>query len=204
LFGGGAFSDFFSQVFGGMGGGRARSGRFQYPPRSQRGQDYQQEVEITLAEAYRGATRVLSQSGRKVKIPAGVKTGSKVRIAGQGGSSLGGGARGDLYLLIQVREDPRFERKGDDLYTPVAVDLYTALLGGEVGVQALSGSVKLKIEPGTKNGQTIRLRGKGMPSLRKKGEYGNLYARVDVRLPTQLTERQRALLKEMRQAGRGG
>jgi curved DNA-binding protein len=202
--GGGIFSDFFNQLFGGA---RAGGWGSQYP---QRGRDHQQEVEITLEEAYRGTARVMSQSGRRIKIPAGVKTGSKVRIAGQGGASLGGGERGDLYLLIRVLDDPRFERKGDDLHSAIPVDLYTALLGGEVRVETLSGPVTLKIKPGTQNGQTIRLRSKGMPHLRRRRagsggqEYGDLYARVDVRLPATLTERQRALLEQMRQAGGGG
>jgi curved DNA-binding protein len=205
LFGGGIFSDFFNQLFGEMGGtrtrGRGSARGAARTPFSQRGQDFQQEVEITLEEAYRGTTRVLSQTGRQVKIPAGVKTGSRVRVAGQGGPSLGGGESGDLYLLIKVLDDPRFERKGDDLHAAIPVDLYTALLGGEVRVQTLSGPVTLKINPGTQNGQTIRLRGKGMPHLRRKEEYGDLYARIDVRLPTQLTERQRQLLEEMRESG---
>lgn len=196
--GGGIFSDFFSQVFGGATrGGRNPNYRFQTRPQPR--QDYQQEVEISLYEAYHGATRTLAQDGRKVKIPAGVKTGSQVRIAG-GVADRGTGASGDLYLLIRVQPDPRFERKEDDLYTTIKVDLYDALLGGEVTVPTLSGDVRLKIKPGTQNGQTIRLRGKGMPVLRHKGEYGDLYAQVDVQLPTSLSARQRALLDEMRRS----
>jgi curved DNA-binding protein len=198
---GGIFSDFFGQIFGGGGGGtRNRDHRFQ--THAQPAQNYQQEVEISLQEAYRGTTRTLAQSGRKIKIPSGVKTGSKVRIAG-GGPDPGTGTPGDLYLLIQVRPDPRFERKENDLYSKIQVDLYDALLGGQVMVPTLSGPVKLKIKPGTQNGQTIRLRGKGMPFLRRKGEYGDLYAQVDVQLPTKLTARQRALLEEMRHSEQG-
>ena len=216
--GGGIFSDFFRQIFGGLGGsgmGGGRAGRpsyggnpsFQQQARSQLGQDYQQEVEISLEEAYHGATRILSEGNRTIKIPPGVKTGSKVRLAGQGGAGSSG-QRGDLYLMIKVRDHPQFERQEDDLYTSAPVDLYTALLGGKVQVQTFSGPVTLKIKPGTQNGQSIRLRGKGMPrlkgGLKGEGEFGDLYAKVDVRLPTELTERQRQLLEEMRRAGQGG
>ena len=199
--GGGIFSDFFSQVFGGAGGGgQNRNYRFQTNPRPS--QDYRQEIEISLQEAYHGATRTLAHDRRKVKIPPGVKTGSQVRIAG-GSPDRGSGAPGDLYLRIKVQPDPRFERRGDDLHSTIKVDLYDALLGGEVNVPTISGDVKLKIKPGTQNGQTIRLRGKGMPLLRSKGQYGDLYAQVDVQLP-KLTAHQRALLEEMRRAGEGG
>lgn len=202
LFGGGnPFSDFFSQIFGGMRGG-AGSGGFAYEPRPrpQRGQDYEQEVEITLEEAYHGATRVLQKDGRrlKVKIPPGARDGTRVRIAGEGGAGVAGGEAGDLFLRVKVRPDPRFERKGDDLYTTVPVDLYTAVLGGKVTVPTLSGPVMLTIPAGTQNGRTFRLRGKGMPRLRRSGEYGDLYAKVDVRLPTKLTDRQRELFEELR------
>lgn len=206
--GGGVFSDFFRNIFGGgMGGARAGGSPFGYQDgefdrvQSRQGRDYEQEVEISLEEAYHGATRVLSggssSANATIRIPPGVKTGSKVRIAGQGGASAAGASRGDLYLRVKVSKHPHFERKGDDLYVSIPVDMYTALLGGNVSVQTMAGPVTLKIQPGTQNGQTIRLRGKGMPLLRGKGEYGDLYAAVDIRLPTSLTERQRKLLEEM-------
>jgi curved DNA-binding protein len=124
-----------------------------------------------------------------------------VRLKGEGGPGALGGQTGDLHLVIQVRPDPQFERKGDDLYVTVPLDLYTALLGGKAQVQTLSGPVMLTIDPETQNGRTFRLRGKGMPKLRETGEYGDLYARADVRLPTNLTERQVELLEELRAAG---
>ena len=136
----------------------------------------------------------------EIRIPAGAKTGTRVRMSGGGGSGTAGAATGDLYLHVTVLPDPRFERKGDDLYTTAEVDLYTALLGGQTRVPTLAGPVSLNIKAGTQNGQSIRLRGKGMPKLRGKDEYGDLYARVDVRLPTQLTPRQRELLEELRKA----
>ena len=171
--------------------------------RPQRGQNIEHEVEISLYEAYHGATRILEKDGRRleVKIPAGAKTGTRVRLKGEGGPGVLGGQTGDLHLVIQVRPDPQFERKGDDLYVTAPVDLYTALLGGQARVQTLSGPVMLTVQPGTQNGQTFRLRGKGMPKLREESEHGDLYAKVDVRLPTELTERQIELLEEMRAEG---
>jgi curved DNA-binding protein len=200
LFGEGeSFSNFFSRIFGGVGGGRT-SRRRGYQMRSRQGQDYQQEVEISLGEAYRGTTRVLTKDGKRleIKIPAGAKTGTKVRLAGEGSPGRLGGRPGDLYLIVKVKPDPRFERKGDDLHSTVQVDLYTALLGGKVRVPTMSSPVMLTIKPETQNGRTMRLRGKGMPRLRKKEVYGDLYVRVNVQLPTHLTPRQRELLEEMR------
>ena len=200
LFGGAsAFSDFFSQIFSGT-GARPGAGGFQYEMRPRRGQDYEQEVEISLQEAYEGATRVLQKEGQRleVKIPAGAKTGTRVRVGGGGGTGATGGPAGDLYLKVTVLPDPRFERKGDDLHTNVPVDLYTIVLGGEVRVPTLTGEVVLTIPAGTQNGRSFRLRGKGMPRLRKPDQFGDLYAKVEVRLPTRLTPRQRELFEELR------
>jgi curved DNA-binding protein len=204
LFGAGSpFSDFFTSIFGGMGSGTTHSGGFEFRSRAQTGQDIEHLVEISLAEAYHGATRILTKEGRRleVKIPAGAKTGTKVRMRGEGGSGLSGGPAGNLYLKIEVKPDPRFERSGDDLQTMAPVDLYTAVLGGEVRVPTLSGEVTLTIPPGSQNGQKFRLRGKGMPKLNKSGEFGDLYARLDVRLPTKLTSEQRKLFEQLRQLG---
>lgn len=203
LFGGGSpFSDFFTSIFGGMGGGQAgRSGGFEYRPQPRAGQDFAHPVEISLAEAYHGTTRTLAKEGGRrleVKIPTGAKTGTRVRMRGEGGAGAAGGQAGDLYLEVEVKPDSRFERKDDDLYVTVPVDLYTAVLGGEVRTPTLAGSVNLKIPAGSQNGQSIRLRGKGMPKLGKSGEFGDLYARLDVRLPTQLTSKQRELLEQLR------
>ena len=200
LFGGASpFSDFFSQLFGGMGGGAAPGG-FEYRVRPQRGQDYEQEVEIGLREAHQGATRVLQKDGRRleVRIPPGARTGTRVRMAGEGGPGAAGGEAGDLFLRVRVAPDPQFERKDDDLHVTVPVDLYTAVLGGEVQVPTLSGPVMLTIPAGTQNGRVFRLRGKGMPHLRHPEQHGDLYAKVGMRLPTQLTPRQRELFEELR------
>ena len=201
LFGGGGFSDFFSQIFGG--GRPGRRGRTQYQELPRRGRDQTQEIEISLEEAYRGAVRILSKGReqKKVKIPAGARTGTKVRFSGEGNPGRMGGPAGDLYLKVVVRDDPRFERKDDDLHAMISVDMFTALLGGTAEVHTLGGTVMLTIKPGTQNGRIFRLRGKGMPKLKEKGEHGDLYAKVDVQLPTDLTPRQRELLEEMRKAG---
>jgi len=220
LFGGGSpFSDFFTQMFGGMGarqapGGATSAGRapggaagrgtgpggFEYRVRPQPGRDFEQEVEISLREAYQGTTRVLQRNGRRleVKIPPGARTGTRVRVEGEGGAGAAGGERGDLYLRVKVRDDPRFERQGDDLYVSVPVNLYTAILGGEAEVQTLEGSVMLTIPSGTQNGKVFRLRGKGLPKLRNPSEHGDLYAEVEVQLPTDLTSQERELFEQLR------
>ena len=169
--------------------------------RPQRGQDYEQPVEITLQEAYQGTTRVLQKEDQRleIKIPPGAKTGTRVRMSGEGGPGPAGGPAGDLYLRVTVLPDPRFERKGDDLHTTVPVDLYTMVLGGEVRVPTLTGDVVLTIPAGTQNGRSFRLRGKGMPRLRQSGQNGDLYAKVEVQLPTNLTARQREMFEELQQ-----
>jgi len=204
LFGGGSpFSDFFSQIFGGMGASPGAGG-FQYQIRPQRGQDFEQAVEITLQEAYHGASRILQKDGQRleVRIPAGARSGTRVRMSGQGGQGAAGGDAGDLYLRVKVAPDPRFERKGDDLYTTLGVDLYTMILGGQIRVPTMTGQAVLSIPEGTQNGRTFRLRGKGMPRLRKPDEYGDLFVTVEVLLPTDLTPRQRDLFEEL-QRGEG-
>ena len=200
LFGGASpFSDFFSQIFGGM-GSRAAPGGFDYRVRPQQGQDYEQEVEVTLREAYQGTQRVLQKDGRRleVKIPPGAHTGTRVRIAGEGGLGAAGGAAGDLYLRVRVSPDPKFERRDNNLYVTVPVDLYTAVLGGQTQVPTLSGSVMLTIPAGTQNGRVFRLRGKGMPHLRQPQQQGDLFAKVEVQLPAHLTPRQQELFEELR------
>ncbi|MBC7224503.1 MAG: J domain-containing protein, partial [Anaerolineae bacterium] len=128
--------------------------------------------------------------------------GTKVRIPGAGAPGVAGGRSGDLYLRVRVLPDPRFERRGDDLHTTVPVDLFTAVLGGEVAVPTPTGQVMLKVPPETQNGRIFRLRGKGMPKLRQPDQYGDLYAKVEVRLPTHLTPRQRELFEELRRISR--
>ena len=133
----------------------------------------------------------------EVKIPAGVKDGSRIRIAGEGGPGLAGGSKGDLYLVVKVLPHKLFERKGDDLYTEVSVALTTAILGGELKLPTLNGSISLKIPPETQNGKVFRLAGKGMPQL-SSNKYGNMLAKVRVVLPTKLTEEEKRLFEQLR------
>jgi DnaJ-class molecular chaperone len=190
------FSDFFKTFFGGGGAreaGRARQGR----GGKQKGRDIEHEVELTLEEAFHGATRRVSikEAGHArtvdVRIPAGVKDGSRVRAAGEGGSGANGGSAGDLYLRVAIRPHAIFERKGADLHTKVAVPVTTAVLGGEAQVPTVTGAVRLKIPETTQNGQVFRLKGHGMPSVGKPDVKGDLYATVEVQLPRVLTAEQR-------------
>jgi curved DNA-binding protein len=185
LFGQDIFSDFFRSIFGGMGGTQAST-------RARTAPAYQQPVVISLQEAHSGTKRAVQSDGRRfeVRIPAGVKTGSKVRAAGAGPEGL------DLYLIVEVADDPRFEREGDDLHTTTTVDVFTALLGGEAEVETLSGKVTLKIPAGTQPEQVFRLAGRGMPRLKSAQMKGDLFVRVKVRVPKQLSPKQKSLLEE--------
>jgi curved DNA-binding protein len=201
LFGGGSFSDFFQTIFGGAGGSAARGTGA--PGTRQRARaphptNYQQEVQISLEEAYRGAERLVNVNGRRLtmKIPAGARTGTKVRMAGAGPTGPDG-RPSDLYLIIQVAADPRFERQGDDLTTEASIDLYTAVLGGETRVVTPEGNVLLTIPAGTQPGQSFRLSGRGMPHLREPNTRGDLYAKVKVQLPRNLTPEQRKLFEQL-------
>jgi curved DNA-binding protein len=196
------FSDFFHTFFSGSMGStddepRARRGRAARSPRQ--GRDVEQELSLSLEDAYNGATRRLSirHDGQArtvdVRIPAGVGDGSRVRVAGEGEMGGGGAPSGDLYLRIRQLPHLRFERRGRDLYTKVPVMLTTAVLGGEADAHTLDGkTLRLKIPAGTQNGQVFRLKGHGMPVVGKTGETGDLYATVDVELPKTLTSEQRA------------
>jgi len=190
----GGFSDFFNALFGGMGNTnssmRGVSGG--------RGRDIEHPITITLQEAYSGTSRTLQLDGKRleVKIPAGAKTGTKVRVSGKGGG--GGRQSGDLYLVVSVEPDARFERKGDELHTQVEVDLITAVLGGEVRVPTLTGDVMLAIPAGSQPGQTFRLKDRGMPNLQKSSLHGDIFAHLAVEIPDKLSPRERELFEELR------
>lgn len=178
------FSEFFNSIFGGAGGvrgGRARAAAA-----------YEQPVEISLKEAYEGTTRQVNTDHRKfqVRIPAGVRTGSKVRVSGAGPEGS------DLYLVVEVGEDEHFERRGSDLHTTAAVSVFTALLGGEADVQTMTGKVKLNIPAGTQPEQVFRVAGRGMPQLKNPTAKGDLYVRLKVQIPRYLSSKQRELLEE--------
>lgn len=201
--GGGGFSDFFTSIFGGMGGGsstRRRATTREFNPAAPSNMDIEHDLEISLSEAYHGTNRIINKDGRRlqVKIPKGAKTGTKVRVRGEGNRNYGGQS-GDLYLKVKVAADSRFERDGSDLYVDVPVNLSTAVLGGEARVPTMTGDVNLKIPAGAQNGQKIRLRGKGMPSLKESDEHGDLFARINVRLPAKLTAEQRQLFERLKE-----
>ena len=199
--GGGAdvFSDFFRSIFGGM-GDTQRSGRPEdLFGRVRRGQDSEAPAEITLEEALHGTTRMLERDGRRirVKIPPGARDGSRIRVAGKGSSSPGGGTPGDLYLNITVKHHTIFERENDNLHCDVNIDLYTAVLGGQAQVTTLNGDVSLRIPAGTSGGKTFRLRGKGMPNPRNPESRGDLFATIRIRIPQDLSPPERELFEEL-------
>jgi DnaJ-class molecular chaperone len=199
--GGGGFSDFFEMLFGQRGGGRTAQ--------AMRGEDIEAQIEVSLEEAYEGAAKSFSISTRRgeppkrfeVKIPPGVNDGSKIRLAGEGQPGYSG-ERGDLYLIVKMLPHPTFERKGDDLYRDAMVPFTVAALGGEVSVPTMKSRVTMKIPPGTQSGQTFRLGGLGMPRLGKPGR-GDLYAKIRITVPKELTARQRELFEELQKEGLG-
>lgn len=188
-FGGGSFSDFFNQVFGGLGG---FGGLRQQASRSQP-QQYETEMVISLQEAYNGSARQIKINERRfeVKVPKGASTGTKLRLKGAGPGGH------DVYLSLKVTPDPRFERKGNRLYTDVVIDLYTAVLGGEVKVPTLSGDVMLKIPGGTQPGRSFRLKGRGMPDLKNPNQRGDLFVGIQIEIPDKLSAEQRRLFSQL-------
>jgi curved DNA-binding protein len=198
----GGFSDFFRTFFGGAGGGGGFEEAFAERP----GADLEQTVELSLRDVLRGTTRTVDVGGGRghrrveVKIPPGVREGSRVRVAGEGGGEPGR-PRGDLYLRVHITPDAKFERKGDDLQTTITVPLSTAVLGGEVEVPTLEGPVGIKVPPGTAPGQTFRLRGHGLPRLEAGGGRGDVLASLGVAIPKKLNSRARELFEELRGLG---
>ncbi len=193
MFGGsGGHSSFFDMLFGQMGGAQGRRGG---QARRQAPRKQEHTIQISLEEAFNGASRPLEwEDGRSltIKIPRGAATGSKLRFKGKGS----GGS--DLYITIEVRDHPRYERDGDDLYADVKVDLYTAVLGGKIEVPTIGKTVKLTIPAGTDSGKVIRLRGLGMPSLKKGQESGSMYAKIRVVTPKGLSDEEKALFEQLR------
>lgn len=184
------FGSIFDSIFGGFG---ARSGR---QGRAEPGRDIEHDMTISLREAYEGTVRYVTKGERrlKVNIPPGASDGTKVRLTNEG--ERGPGGPGDLYLIVQVGPDSQFLRDGDDLQVEVDIDMFTAMLGGEVRVPTMKRPVKLKVPPGTQSGQRFRIGGKGMPRLRQKDAYGDLYARALLTVPTDLTPDQRERLMQ--------
>lgn len=189
-----AYSDFFSSLFG-----QTRKNGRGAAPGPRRGRDLDYEVALTLEEAFQGAERLFEIDGHRLKagLPAGVRTGSRVRLAGQGEPGSNGGPAGDLYLIVQVLPQPGFERAGDDLHIEVAVDLFTAILGGEIRIATLERPLLLTIPPRTNAGRSFRLRGKGMPHLGTPKTRGDLFALVRLVLPDHLTDLEVNRIREL-------
>ena len=196
LFGqGGDFSDFFQNVFGQQGPGQSRA-----QPRPRRGRDVEQPVSVTLEEAYTGVKRPLQRNGKKLEanIPAGVQTGSRIRLAGAGQPGAANGAGGDLFLVIEVKPHTLLERKGDDIYAELPVDLYVLVLGGEARVPTPKGKeIVLTVPPDSANGKQFRLSGQGMPRVGDPNQKGDLYVRLKAVLPAELSEKEKSLFREL-------
>ncbi|WP_139419750.1 DnaJ C-terminal domain-containing protein [Chryseobacterium mulctrae] len=193
------FSDFFQSMFGGAGGDFGRSSRGSASGKF-KGQDVQAELNLNLKDAATTHQQTFDINGKKVRItiPAGVYDGQQIKLKGHGNPGVNGGPSGDLYITFNINPDPNFERVGDDLKTKVTIDLYTAVLGGEVTVNTLDGSVNLKVKSGTQNGTMVRLKGKGFPVYKKEGQFGDLFATYDVKLPTDLTDKQKELFEQLK------
>jgi curved DNA-binding protein len=195
-FDGSSFSDFFESIFGnrfGGGGGSRNRG-------PERGDDYQSDVNITLEEAYTGTARLLEVNGEKLqmKFKPGTYDGQNLRIKGKGGPGGKGGERGDIYVTVHISPHPYFERKGDDLYCDVPVDLYTAILGGKSTVRTLKGNIQINIPKETDSGKVLRLKKLGMPIYGKEGDFGDLYATVKLNLPKNLTAEEIELFQKLK------
>lgn len=190
----GGFSSFFESLFGQAGGRRASQAKY-------RGQDYQAELKLTLEQAYNTHQQTLAVNGKNVRItiPAGVENGQKIKLKNYGSPGVNGGPNGDLYITFSIMDDPNFKRLGNDLYTTVDLDLYTAVLGGDVTITTMSGKVKVKVKPETQNGTKIKLTGKGFPVYKKEGHFGNLLITWSIKIPVNLSEKEKALFEELSQ-----
>ena len=191
------FEDILGSIFGNTSRGRqpGTGGDFN-------GNDIEHAVKISLSEAYHGAQRTITKDGRRinVNIPRGADNGTKVRLVGEGEPSTGRGRNGDLLLVIEVENDTQFEREGDHLHCDIRVDMFTSLLGGKVEVPTVERPIIVTVAAGTQSGKKLRLEGKGMPNLKQKNTFGDLYARVLITVPKDLTDKQRQLIEELRKS----
>lgn len=187
------FSDFFEELFG---------NRYRNYNRAMRGKDYESELHLTLRQASEEQKQILNLNGKNIRItiPAGVADGQVIKLRGYGEPGKGDAPDGDLYITFRIKEDPTFKRIGNDLYTTTTIDLYTAVLGGEIILDTLNGKVKVKIKAGTQNNSKIRLKEKGFPIYKRSGEYGDLIYTIQISIPTFLTERQKELFKQIKNA----
>lgn len=185
------FSDFFEELFG---------NRYRNYNRAMRGKDYESELHLTLRQAAEEQKQILNLNGKNIRItiPAGVADGQVIKLRGYGEPGKGDAPDGDLYITFRIKEDPTFKRIGNDLYTTTTIDLYTAVLGGEIILDTLNGKVKVKIKAGIQNDSKIRLKEKGFPIYKQSGEYGDLILTIQISIPTLLTERQKELFKQIK------
>lgn len=194
--GGGQFSDFFENIFGGgaSAGGRSSGGR-----RASAGEDLQAEMHITLEEAFHGASRQVNIGDSKVnmKLKPGVSEGQVLRLKGKGEAGRGGGPNGDLLITTHILPNPKFERKENDLYFDQPIDLYTAVLGGKIAVQGISKTVNMTIGAGTDSNKTFRLKGLGMPHYKDPEKFGDAYVRVIIQVPKQLSDQEKELFEQL-------
>ncbi len=188
----GDFSDFFEAMFGAGSRQGRQSVRF-------RGQDYHAEMHLNLRDVFTTNKRVLTLNGRNIRItiPAGVANGQEIKIKGHGGPGINGGPHGDLYIKFLIDNNTSFKRDKNDLFTTVDLDLYTAILGGEITIDTFDGKVKIKVKPETQNNTKVKLAGKGFPVYKKDGEYGNLYITFQIKLPTSLSNKEKELFSEL-------
>ena len=185
------YSDFFESMFGGEG---RRGGNVRY-----RGQDFNAELHLNLKDVYTTHKRTLTINGKNIRltIPAGVKNGQVIKIKGQGGEGLNGGPNGDLFIQFSIENHSKFKRDNNNLISTVDIDLYSAMLGGDITVDTFDGKVKLKVKPETQNGTKVKLKGKGFPVYKKEGQFGDLYIIYNVKLPTNLTVKEKELFNQL-------
>lgn len=191
------FSDFFEQLFG-HGASGSRSRRTYNMMES--GEDIEAQMNLSLREAAVTHKQTFSVNGEnlRITIPAGISDGQMIKLKGHGEKGSNGAPDGDLYITFKIAPDPEFKREGDDLFTDVDIDLYTAVLGGTVNVRTIDGMVKLKVNPGTQNDTKVRLRGKGFPVYKKEGTFGDLIVTYHVNIPTSLSEKQKELFTQLK------
>jgi curved DNA-binding protein len=189
------FSDFFESMFGGGGSSfRGAGGNVRF-----KGQDLNAELHLDIKDVYTTHKQTLTVNGKNIRItiPAGVENGQTIKITGHGGPGMNGGPNGDLYITFSISNHTKFKREGSNLHATTELDLYTAILGGEVMVDTFDGKVKLKVAPGTKNGTKVKLKGKGFPVYKKEGEFGDLYITYSIQIPTDLSEKEKELFNQL-------
>jgi curved DNA-binding protein len=193
----GDFSDFFESLFGGSAGARSsRQVNF-------RGQDFNMELHLDLLDAFKTHKQTLKVNGKyiRITIPAGIENGQTIKIPGHGGHGVNGGPNGDLYVTFSITNHADIKRLGNDLYIKADLDLFKAVLGGEITINTLKGKVKLKVKPETQNGSRIKLKGMGFPVYKNEGHFGDLYVTYTIKIPTNLTDKQKELFKELSGSG---